>query len=151
MGADNADGRHLNDNEIVRASTTYGNELATKASQRRKTGTRGRKRKGGSASNLRIALFAGNSERQSFVRCILTHDLATINIPRVALREIQFWVKCRGRCYLCTLHRVDCAHTFISFCHFEASMGYLSRLSGLAEGVDRPRTGQREETSTLLD
>ncbi|GBP35759.1 hypothetical protein EVAR_82694_1 [Eumeta japonica] len=40
-------------------------KLATKMLQWRKIGTRGRRRKGRGVSNLRITLFAGNSEGQS--------------------------------------------------------------------------------------
>ncbi|GBP17936.1 Apolipoprotein D [Eumeta japonica] len=45
--------------------------LVTKVSQWRKTGMRGRRRMGRGALKLRIALFAGNTERQGFVRCIV--------------------------------------------------------------------------------
>ncbi|GBP90085.1 hypothetical protein EVAR_50078_1 [Eumeta japonica] len=44
-------------------------KLVTKTSQWRKTGKRGRRRKNRGALNLRIESFAGNSQRQSFVRC----------------------------------------------------------------------------------
>ncbi|GBP94518.1 hypothetical protein EVAR_6194_1 [Eumeta japonica] len=44
-------------------------ELITNASQLRKIGARERRRKGRGALNLLIASLAGNSERQSFVRC----------------------------------------------------------------------------------
>ncbi|GBP29886.1 hypothetical protein EVAR_18365_1 [Eumeta japonica] len=45
-------------------------KLVRKVSQRRKIGTRKRRRwEGGGALYLRIASFTGNSERQSFVRC----------------------------------------------------------------------------------
>ncbi|GBP18910.1 hypothetical protein EVAR_20442_1 [Eumeta japonica] len=44
-------------------------KFVPKASQWRKIGSRVRRRKGRGALNLRIASFAGNSERRSFVRC----------------------------------------------------------------------------------
>ncbi|GBP33766.1 hypothetical protein EVAR_17094_1 [Eumeta japonica] len=57
-------------------------KLATKASQWRKIGTRGRRRKVGKALKLRITSFAGNSERQSFVRCTVILCSLTLPISR---------------------------------------------------------------------
>ncbi|GBP83860.1 hypothetical protein EVAR_64125_1 [Eumeta japonica] len=47
--------------------------LFTKVSQRRKIGTRGRRRKGRGLLNLRIRSFAGNSKRQSFAALDVKH------------------------------------------------------------------------------
>ncbi|GBP32682.1 hypothetical protein EVAR_16845_1 [Eumeta japonica] len=58
-------------------------KLVTKASQRRRTGTRGRRRKGREALNLRIESFAGNSEGQSFVRRTVLGFVSDVNHPTV--------------------------------------------------------------------
>ncbi|GBP21396.1 hypothetical protein EVAR_11997_1 [Eumeta japonica] len=50
-------------------SKPFSSTADSKTSQRHKMGKRSRRRTGRGALNLRIASFAGNSERQSFMRC----------------------------------------------------------------------------------
>ncbi|GBP78669.1 Histone-lysine N-methyltransferase SETMAR [Eumeta japonica] len=67
--------RFVDDNQmkmVVRNAQNYAAvQLVTKASQWRKIGTRGKRRKIRRVLNLRITSFAANSERQSVVRCTL--------------------------------------------------------------------------------
>ncbi|GBP29851.1 hypothetical protein EVAR_20180_1 [Eumeta japonica] len=63
--------------------------LVTETSQWRKTGTRERKRKDRVTLKLRTASFAGNSERQSYVRCThCKHDVS--ERARLVLIRIAF-------------------------------------------------------------
>ncbi|GBP54640.1 hypothetical protein EVAR_35902_1 [Eumeta japonica] len=52
-------------------------------------GTRRKRRKGREALNLRITSFAGNSERQSFVRCTVQSAVQRLpSLPRGSIRMI---------------------------------------------------------------
>ncbi|GBP06398.1 hypothetical protein EVAR_4549_1 [Eumeta japonica] len=63
-------------------------KLVTKAPQWRKVETTGRTRKGRIALDLLIASFAGNSERQSFVRCIVPIDVSPLgSVPLLDKRN----------------------------------------------------------------
>ncbi|GBP30471.1 Sodium-coupled monocarboxylate transporter 1 [Eumeta japonica] len=66
-------------------------KLITKATRWLKLGTRGRRKKGRGASNLRITSFAGNSERQKFMYCSilsikdLNSNLLFKSFPKISI------------------------------------------------------------------
>ncbi|GBP63581.1 Leucine-rich repeat flightless-interacting protein 2 [Eumeta japonica] len=103
-------------------------KLVTKALQWRKKGKRGGRRWGRGALNLRIASFASNSERQSFVRCTAEQRLAARRAARAEAREIRMRELERQQ-------REQEDHADKAYDMYTESVGRRGRLAALSPGA----------------